>query len=184
MALFARDPCKTDIEETDIKYMASQAMLRCNADSYVDFLLKKLRSVKANDDPRLRLEMVQDDNWLNAGFDRFHADTSSFPTTVLPPLYICKPNEFKRVLCSTCDYHFGCSRNFKGKVFDCGNCEKNNLNSKRQRRNPDSPVVSMGNSSTGSNGSNGSVIPAARAINGSAIPGASAIAADSDEDSD
>jgi len=161
MAFFARDPCKTDIEETEIKYIASQAMFRCNADSYVDFLLQKLRSVKANDDPRLRLEMVQDDKWLGAGFDRFHADSSSFPTTVVAHLHICKPNEFKHMLCSTCEQYFCCSRNFKGKHFACGGkCENNNLHSKRQRPNPDLP----GNSSTGSNDSNGSAIRAARAI--------------------
>ena len=74
MAFYLRDPCKTDIEENEIKYIASQAVLRGNADSYVDFLMQKLRFVKANDDPRLRLKMIQDDNWLSAGFDRFHDD--------------------------------------------------------------------------------------------------------------
>jgi len=164
MAFFARDACKTDIEETQIKYIASQAMLRCNCDSYVDFMIQKLQFVKGNDDPRLRLEMIQDDKWLSAGFDRFHADSSSFPTTVMAPLYICKPNQFKRVPCGTCEQYFCCSRNFKGKRFACSKCENNNSHSKRQKLNPVSPTVSMGNSSTGSNGTNGSAIRAARAI--------------------
>jgi len=174
MAFFARDPCKTDIEETEIKYIASQAMLRCNADSYVNFLMQKLQFVKGNDDPRLRLEMIQDDKWLSAGFDRFHDDSSSFPTKTVAPLYIRKPNQFKRVLCNTCEDYFCCSRNFKGKRFACSKCENNNSHSKRPKHNPRqvlnnvanpmSPPGGMGTSSTGSNGSNGSAIRAARAI--------------------
>jgi len=190
MAFFARDPCKTDIEETEIKYIASQAMLRCNADSYVDFMIQKLQFVKANDDPRLRLEMIQDDKWLSAGFDSFYADSRSFPTTVVAPLYICKPNEFKRGVCSKCQQYFCCSRNFKGKKFACSKCENNKETeapSKRQKTNPVSATVSMGNSSAGSNGSNGSAIRAARAIAftsiGNAIRAARPIAADTDEDS-
>ena len=194
MAFFARDPCKTDIEETEIKYIASQAMLRCNADSYVEFMMQKLQFVKANDDPRLRLEMIQDDKWLSAGFDSFHADSSSFPTTVVAPLYISKPNEFKRVLCSTCQQYFCCSRNFKGKTITCSKCKYKNAYSKRQKLNPVSPIVSMGNSSAGSNGSNGSAVRAARAIHAaschnknyttSASGNPQASTSSSDEDSD
>jgi hypothetical protein len=164
MASFTHDDCKTDIEETQIKYIVSQAMLMCNCDSYVDFLIQKLQFVKVNDDPRFRLEMIQDDKWLSTGFDRFHADSSSSPTTVMVPLYICKPNKFKRVLCGTCEQYFCCSRNFKGKRFVCSKCENNNSYSKRQKLNSTSSTVGMDNSSTGSNGINGSAIRAARDI--------------------
>jgi hypothetical protein len=166
MSFFARDPCKTDIEETKIKYSASQAMLRCNADSYIDFMMQKLLFVKGNDDPRLRLEMIQDDKWLSAGFHSFNSDVTRFPSTPVVPLYISNPTQFKRVLCDTCEDHFSCSRNFKGKCVACCKCKTNLWNAKRQKLNPqdvDYPE-GTGNSSTGSNGSNGSAIRAARAL--------------------
>jgi len=202
MAFYLLDPCKTDIEENEIKYIASQAMLRCNANSYVDFLMQKLRFVKANDDPSLRLEMIQDDKWLSAGFDRFHDDSNSFPTTPLAPLYICKPNQFKRVLCED---QFCCGRNFKGERFACPKCENDHSHAKRQKYNPCqllpknvensvSPSGGMGTSSTGSNGSNGSAIRAARAIDAAswrkenysntAYANPKASTSNSDEDSD
>jgi len=133
MAYFAHDSFKTDVAETNLNFKAFQGMMSSSGDSYVDFLLMKLEAVVAKKDPAERLDMIQRDKWLKAGFYDFHKEASSFPIALEPPLYISKPNQYKRALCETCEDHFEYSRNFKGKVIMCARCNANDASNKKRK---------------------------------------------------
>jgi hypothetical protein len=133
MSYFPHDSYRTDVTETNLKYKAFQGMLSSSADSYVDFMTKKLEAVVAMKDPVLRLDMIQCDKWLNAGFNDFHKEASSFPLTVNPPLYISKPIQYKRAECEKCEDKFECSRNYKGKVIMCARCDANDAYKKKPK---------------------------------------------------
>ena len=133
MAYFAHDRKKTDIAETNLKFKAFQGMMSSSGDCYVDFLLMKLEAVVAQKDSAERLHMIESDKWLKAGFYAFHKEASSFPIAQEPPLYISKPEQYKRALCETCDDHFECSRNFKGKVIMCARCDANDASNKKRK---------------------------------------------------
>jgi len=130
--LLPSDSDKTNIMEGRHMFDASRCMLASSNDEFLEFLAKKLESIKGNDDAQARTVMVQKDRWLSAIFARFHREASGFCTHDTPPLYVTRAAQFTRVECEMCGAFFCCSRNFKGRHLMCVPCEDKTTSKKRK----------------------------------------------------
>jgi hypothetical protein len=160
----ARDSDKTHIYVMEGRHMfdASRSILASSNDAFLEFLAKKLESIKANDDAQARTVMVQEDRWLSATFARYHREATGFCTNDKMPLYVTRASQYKRVECDVCQDFFSCSRNFKGRHLLCVPCEEKTANSKRKLEDADAQVpaskrvASVGIQATSDHGSESS----------------------------